>query len=78
MLPNTLRKGHDKRKMAQNLTHILKEEGECSGKMGEDLNGFIYNYNEAEDDYQLIVTRKLHYFHHVFDGDAKQYYRSTV
>lgn len=46
--------------------------------MCKDLNEFIYNYNEAADDYQLIVTRKLRYFHHEVCREAKTFYHSNV
>jgi hypothetical protein len=49
-----------------------------TGKLGEDLTEHIKNYMDAASDYNLSPQQKLDYMHHLFEGEAKRFYRSNI
>lgn len=65
-------------KIAHNIASRFKREERYSGKIGEDINEVIDNYCDAADDYNLNEDQKLRYFHNVFDGEAKRFYRTSI
>lgn len=69
---------HDDRKIAHNMAVRFKKDDKFSGKIGEDVNEYIFNYKEAAIDYELSTDQMLKYFHNLFDGEAKSFYRHHV
>lgn len=65
-------------KIAHNIASRFKREERYSGKIGEDIKEVIDNYCDAADDYNLSDEQKLRYFHNIFDGEAKRFYRTSV
>ena len=50
----------------------------ANGKLGEDLTEYIWNYMDAETDYNLTDRQKFDFFHYVFEGEAKLFYKGKV
>ena len=65
-------------KIAHNISSRFKREERYSGRIGEDINEVVDNYCDAADDYNLNEDQKLRYFHKVFDGEAKRFYRTSI
>lgn len=56
----------------------LKNRDKFTGKLGEDLTEHIRNSIEAAQDYKLDQGNKLAFFHNIFDGETKRFYREKV
>ena len=56
----------------------FKNQDKFTGKLGEDLTEHINNYIDAAQDYNLDQTNKLAFFHNIFDGEPKRFYREEV
>ena len=65
-------------KIAHSIASRFKREERYSGKIGEDINEVIDNYCDAAGDSNLNEDQKLRYFHNVFDGEAKRFYRTSI
>lgn len=65
-------------KIARNIATRFKSTKKFTGELGDDINEHIGNYLDAANDYKLENLRKLQYFHNIFDGEAKRFYRQNV
>ena len=65
-------------RVAHNMAVRFKGYEKFSGKMGEDLEEHINNHIDAAKDYRLTLEQRLDFFHHIFDGEAKTFYRLKV
>jgi len=68
----------NERKLAQSLSSLFRREDRFSGKVGEDINEFINSYSEACLDFEMNATQKLKFFHRIFEGEAKTFYRNNI
>lgn len=64
--------------IAHNISQRFQKEGKFSGKLRENLNECLANYDEACADYGLNEEQKLKFVHNLFDGEAKQFFRNYV
>lgn len=69
---------NDERKVAHNIAIRFKKDEKFSGKIGEDINEFIAFYMETAVDDELSSTKKLKYFHNLFDQEGRRYNRNYV
>ena len=65
-------------KRARNIASRFKREGRYTVKICEDINEGLNNYCEAASEYELSTEQMLKYFHNMFDGEAKRFFRSNV
>ena len=65
-------------KIAHNIASRFKREERYFGRIGEDINEVVDKCCDAADDYNLNEDQKLRYFHNVFDGEAKRFYRTSI
>lgn len=65
-------------KIAHNVALRFKNQEKFTGKLGEDLTENISNCIDAAQDYKLDQTNKLAFFHNIFDGKAKRFYREKA
>ena len=70
--------GMEERHIAHNLSNRFRKDDKFTGKLGEDIDEFIANYDDAVSDFALSGIQQLKYFHLVFDGEAKQFYRRNI
>ena len=56
----------------------FKNRDKFTGKLGEDLTEHINNYIDASQDYCLDQDNKFAFFHNIFEGEAKRFYREKV
>lgn len=75
---NVNQNGEDERKIAHSIAQRFKRDERFTGKLGEDINEFLSNYNEAALDYNLSQSQKFRYVHNLFDGEAKRFFRDQV
>jgi len=59
------------RRIAHSMATRFKSTDKFNGKLGEDIGEFINNYMDAARDYGFKSSQKLDFFHHMFDGEAK-------
>jgi hypothetical protein len=66
-------------RVAHNMaTRFKSSDDKFSGKLDENLTEYLNNYMDACQDYSLTPQQKLDYLHHMFDGEAKRFFRSNV
>lgn len=75
--PHYMRNGIDD-KVAHNIATRFKSIEKFSGKLGEDVNEHIENYLDAANVYGLENAKKLQFFHNIFEGEARRFYRQNV
>jgi len=56
----------------------FKSTEKFSGKLGESITEHINNYLEVANEYGLDHGEKFLFFYHIFDGEAKRFYRIKV
>lgn len=62
-------------KLAHNISQRFKNEDRFTGKLGENIEEYLGNYEVACEDYNLSETQKLRHLHNLFDEDAKRFFR---
>lgn len=66
-------------RMAHNMaTRFKMADDKFSGKLDENLTEYLNNYMDASNDYGLTSQQQFNYLHHLFDGEAKRFFRSNV
>lgn len=75
---NLAREQEDERRLAHNISQRFKKDDKFTGKLGENLQDFLNNYEEACIDYSFTPEQKLKYLHNLFEGEAKAFYREHV
>ena len=65
-------------KIAHNISSRFKKDDRYTGKIGEDIQEAINNYRDCAEDFHLGDEQMLRFFHNIFDGEAKRFYRSHV
>jgi hypothetical protein len=66
-------------RIAHNMaTRFKLADDKFSGKLDENLTEYLNNYMDASNDYGLTLQQKFNYLHHLFDGEAKRFFRSNV
>ena len=69
---------NETRRIAHSIALRLRSEDKFSGKLGEDLNEANNLYLDSANDYELNQEHRLKYFHNIFEGEARRFYRLKV
>lgn len=69
--------GHAAR-IASAMTNKLKPEAKFEGKLGDSYDDALASYEEICIDLELYYDQKYKFFHKLFKGEAKRYYRNQV
>lgn len=69
---------NDDRKLAHDSPSCFKRHDKFSGQIGETINIFLAIYMEAVNDYDLNQSQKPSYFRKLFNGGARQFFRTCV
>ena len=69
---------NEMRRIAHSIALRFRNDDKFSGKLGEDLNEAINLYLDAANDYELNQEQRLKYFHTIFEGEARRFYRLKV
>lgn len=69
---------NDDKRLAHNMQSRFKIHKTFSSKIGENVNRFLANYNEAANYYNSNLSQKLRYVHNLFDGEEDQYCKRYV
>ena len=65
-------------KIAHNISSRFKKEDRYTGKSEKIFMNAVNNCRDCAQDFHLSDEQMLRFFHNVFDGEAKRYYRSHV
>ena len=69
---------NEMRRIAHSIALRFRSDDKFSGKLGKDLNEAINLYLDAANDYELNQEQRLKYFHNIFEGEARRFYRLKV
>ena len=69
---------NEMRRIAYSIALRFRSDDKFSGKLGEDLSEAINLYLDAANDYELNHEHRLKYFHNIYEGEARRFYRLKV